>query len=162
MKMIWMIPALLAALSLFVGPALAEKQDEGLNQIQLAQSEEGERQMNQQREKKEKAKRENKKKKKDKRDKDKDKSRDKDKDQDRAKYKDRDDDTIYGNQLMTEQERIEHRERMRAAKTDAERDQIRREHHELMKERGRARGVTLPDEPPTERGGMGQRKGQGR
>jgi len=62
---------------------------------------------------------------------------------------------IYGSQLMTQQERIEHRAKMRAAKTAEEREQIRKEHHEQMKERAKARGVTLPDEPPARGGGMG-------
>ena len=62
---------------------------------------------------------------------------------------------IYGSQLMTKQERIEHRSRMRAAKTAEEREQIRKEYHERMKERARERGITLPDEPPARGGGMG-------
>lgn len=160
MNKIWMIPALLAALSLFAGQAAAESYDGDDKQILIAKSDKSEQKMKQQHEKREKK---DKKKKKDKRDKDKDKGRDKDKDknrdkdrdQDRAKDKDRDGEKIYGNQLMTEQERIEHRERMRAAKTKEEREQIRRDHHRLMKERGRARGITLPDEPPADGGGMG-------
>jgi len=67
--------------------------------------------------------------------------------------------TIYGNQLMTQQERNEYRTKMRAAKTDEEREQIRKEHHERMKERAKAQGVTLPDEPPTRGGGMGPGNG---
>ena len=66
---------------------------------------------------------------------------------------------IYGSQLMTKQERAEHRVEMRAAKTKEEREQIRKEHHERMKERARARGVSLPDEPPARGGGMGPRGG---
>lgn len=62
---------------------------------------------------------------------------------------------IYGSQLMTRQERIEYRNRIRAAKTAQEREQIRKEHHERMKERAKERGVTLPDEPPMPGGGMG-------
>jgi len=62
---------------------------------------------------------------------------------------------IYGSQLMTQQERNEHRTKMRAAKTAEEREQFRKEHHEAMKERAKARGVTLPDEPPARGGGMG-------
>lgn len=62
---------------------------------------------------------------------------------------------IYGAQLMTRQERNEYRARMRAAKTVQEREQIRKEHHERMKERAKERGVTLPDEPPVRGGGMG-------
>lgn len=60
---------------------------------------------------------------------------------------------VYGSQLMTRQERIEHRTKMRAAKTAAEREQIRNEHHERMKERARERGVALPEAPPV--GGVG-------
>lgn len=56
---------------------------------------------------------------------------------------------IYGSQLMTQQERNEYRDRMRAAKTVQEREQIRADHHERMKERAQARGVAIPDEPPT-------------
>ena len=63
---------------------------------------------------------------------------------------------IYGSQLMTRQERTEYRAKMRAAKSAEEREQIRKEHHKLMKERAKERGVTLPDEPPA-RGGMGLR-----
>lgn len=62
---------------------------------------------------------------------------------------------VYGSQLMTRKERSEHRAKMRAAKTSEEREQIRKEHHERMKERARERGVTLPDDPPARGGGMG-------
>ena len=71
---------------------------------------------------------------------------------------------IYGSQLMTRQERLDHRAKMQAAKTAEEREQIRREHHEKMKARAKDRGMTLPDEPPaTGMGkGMGPRGGRGR
>lgn len=62
---------------------------------------------------------------------------------------------IYGSQLMTQQERTEYRAKMSAAKTVEEQEQIRKEHHEQMKERAQAHGVTLPDEPPARGGGMG-------
>ena len=62
---------------------------------------------------------------------------------------------IYGSQLMTQQERAEYRAKMRAAKTAEAREQIRREHHERMRERAEARGLTLPDKPPAIGGGMG-------
>ena len=62
---------------------------------------------------------------------------------------------IYGSQLMTQQERAEYRAKMSAAETVGEQEQIRKEHHEQMKERAQARGVTLPDEPPARGGGMG-------
>ena len=63
--------------------------------------------------------------------------------------------TIYGSQIMTQQERTEYRTKMRAVKTAEEREQIRKEHHERMKERAKAQGITLPDEPPARGGGMG-------
>lgn len=66
---------------------------------------------------------------------------------------------IYGSQLMTQQERNEYRARMRAAKTAEERDRIRKEHHELMMERAKERGVSIPDEPPAMGGGMGPGSG---
>ncbi|MDE2181031.1 MAG: hypothetical protein KGJ40_09325 [candidate division NC10 bacterium] len=62
---------------------------------------------------------------------------------------------VRGSQLMTEEERAEHRKKMRAAKTAEERQQIRKEFHEQMKARAKERGVTLPDEPPAMGGGMG-------
>lgn len=62
---------------------------------------------------------------------------------------------VYGSQIMTPQERAEHRAKMRAAKTAEEREQIRKEHHDRMKIRAKERGVTLPDEPPQGGAGMG-------
>ena len=62
---------------------------------------------------------------------------------------------IYGSQLMTQQERTEYRAKMHAAKTVEEREQVRKEHHERMKELANERGVTLPDEPPAIGGSMG-------
>lgn len=65
-------------------------------------------------------------------------------------------DRIYGSELMTWQERVEYQSRMRAAKTEQEREQIRLEHHHKMQERAKAQGKTLPDKPPADRGhGMG-------
>jgi hypothetical protein len=59
---------------------------------------------------------------------------------------------------MTKQERAEHREKLRAAKTEVQREQIRKEHHKRMLVRAKARGISLPDEPP----GMGhQGRGMG-
>jgi uncharacterized membrane protein YgcG len=68
---------------------------------------------------------------------------------------------IYGSQLMTEQERSQYITRMHAANTAEERQQIREEHHKLMQERAKERGVILPDEPPARGGGMGFGAGQG-
>ena len=69
---------------------------------------------------------------------------------------------IYGSQLMTPEERAEHRAKMRAAKTREEREKIRAEHHQAMQERAKERGVTLPDSPPMhQRRGMGPGMGPG-
>lgn len=69
---------------------------------------------------------------------------------------------MYGSQLMTEQERMEYRNKMRAAKTAQEREKIRREHHESMKVRAKERGVMIPDEPPAKgKGMMGPGSGMG-
>lgn len=67
---------------------------------------------------------------------------------------------IYGSQLMTPQERKEHRAKLRAAKTEQEREQIRIDHHKLMQERAKERGVTLPDAPPMRGKGMGPGSGK--
>ncbi len=58
---------------------------------------------------------------------------------------------IYGSELMTPQERSEYQARMRALKTEQEREAFRLEHHKKMQERAKAQGKTLPDMPP----GMG-------
>ncbi|OIP18803.1 MAG: hypothetical protein AUK53_00800 [Betaproteobacteria bacterium CG2_30_59_46] len=62
---------------------------------------------------------------------------------------------VYGSQLMTQEERVAYRARMRGAKTPEEREKIRAEHHEQMRARAKERGVTLPDMPPAMGGGMG-------
>lgn len=74
--------------------------------------------------------------------------------QDKARVQDR----IYGSQLMTDAERSEYRAKMRSLKTKEERDALRAEHHKLMQERAKERGVTLPDIPP--RQGMHQGRGR--
>ncbi|MDE2233933.1 MAG: hypothetical protein KGK44_00100 [Gammaproteobacteria bacterium] len=58
-------------------------------------------------------------------------------------------DVIYGSQLMTPEERAAYRAKMRAAKTDAERAQIRAQHHKEMQERAKKLGKTLPPAPPS-------------
>ena len=62
---------------------------------------------------------------------------------------------IYGSQLMTQQERLEHRARLQAAKTAEEREQIRKEHHERMQQRAKEKGLRLPEQPAMPAGGMG-------
>lgn len=68
---------------------------------------------------------------------------------------------VYGSQLMTAQERLQYREKMRSLKTNEEREAFRREHHEQMKQRAIERGVELPDMPPAQRQGMMQGQGVG-
>ncbi len=80
-------------------------------------------------------------------------------DQERAQEKVRTQEQAYGSQLMTQQERAEQRDKMRAARTAEEREQIRKEHHERMQERAKERGVALPDEPPARGSRMGSGKG---
>jgi len=70
--------------------------------------------------------------------------------------------TVYGSQLMTEQERIEHRERMRNATSETERQKIRNEHHKRMQKRAKKKGLSLPEEPPKRGQGKGMGKGMGR
>lgn len=68
---------------------------------------------------------------------------------------------VFGWQLMTEQERLEHRQKMQQMKTEEEREAFRREHHEKMQERARQQGVTLPEEPALRGKGMGPGGGMG-
>ena len=55
---------------------------------------------------------------------------------------------IYGSQLMTPAERTEYQTKMRALKTDKERDAFRLDHHDKMSVRAAEKGVTLPNSPP--------------
>lgn len=68
---------------------------------------------------------------------------------------------VYGSQMMTEQERAEHRTLMRGAKTAEEREKIRAEHHEKMMARAKQRGITLPEPPPMRGRGPGAGRGPG-
>jgi hypothetical protein len=56
-------------------------------------------------------------------------------------------DEVYGWQLMSEQERAEHRTKMQNMKTKEERERYRYEHHQKMQQRAKQQGVTLPDMP---------------
>lgn len=69
---------------------------------------------------------------------------------------------VYGSQLMTPEERIEYRNKMRSMKTEQEREAFRLEHHQQMQQRALERGQVLPDMPSHDRGGMGPGSGQGR
>lgn len=77
---------------------------------------------------------------------------------DQMPMRDQDRERIYGYELMTPQERTEYQARMRALKTEQEREALRLEHHKKMQERAQAQGKTLPDMPPA---GMGPGMGPG-
>jgi hypothetical protein len=77
---------------------------------------------------------------------------------DQTQFRDQD---IYGYQMMTPQERDEHRAKLRAAKTNEEREQIRREQHDQMVTRAKERGLQIPDEPPRGAGGRAPGTGAG-
>ena len=62
---------------------------------------------------------------------------------------------IYGGHLMTQQERVEHRAKMRAAKTAADRERIRDEHYQQIRQRAKARGMVLPNRPSGRGRGLG-------
>jgi len=81
-----------------------------------------------------------------------------DQDRDRDQLQERDQ---YGWQLMTPQERIEHREKIRSMKTEQEREAYRQQHHEKMQQRAKEKGVTLPDKPQPRGQGMGNGPGNG-
>lgn len=63
--------------------------------------------------------------------------------------------SFFGPQLLTEEEQVAYRARIRSAKTPQEREAIRTEHYELMKLRAREKGVALPEKRPPVGGGMG-------
>lgn len=91
-------------------------------------------------------------------------------DQDRVQQQVQTNEQIYGSQLMTTQERAEYRASMRNATTVEERERIRNEHHERMRERAEEQGYSLPDQPRDRGmswgtgsgGGMGPGGGMGR
>jgi len=68
---------------------------------------------------------------------------------------------VYGRELMTEQERLEERQKMRTM-SDAEREQYRIEKHERMKERAKEQGKEIPDEVGERGKGLQQGDGPGR
>jgi hypothetical protein len=70
-------------------------------------------------------------------------------------------DTVYGRDLMTERERIEHQEKMRSFGTEDERELYRKQHHEQMRKRAEERGMKLPDSPDLKHDGMGRSGGMG-
>jgi len=70
--------------------------------------------------------------------------------------------SVYGWNMMTEQERIQHRETMHNFKTNEERERYRIEHHKRMQERAKERGLSMPAMPRDRMGtGMGSGMGSG-
>ena len=70
--------------------------------------------------------------------------------------------SVYGWNMMTEQERIDHREILRNLKTTEERERYRIEHHNKMQQRANEMGMTVPDMPRhrmREDSGMGSGSG---
>lgn len=69
---------------------------------------------------------------------------------------------LRGSQLMTDQEKAEQRVKMRSA-TAQEKEMIRQENHERMRQRAEEKGVPISDQVPRERGRVNQqdRPGQG-
>lgn len=63
--------------------------------------------------------------------------------------------SFFGPQLLTEEEQVAYRARIRNAKTPQESEAIRTEHYELMKVRAKEKGVALPEKRPPVGGGMG-------
>ena len=57
---------------------------------------------------------------------------------------------VYGWELMSDEERREHRLQMRSLKTQEERERYRQEHHRKMQQRAREMGVELPEEDKVE------------
>jgi len=69
---------------------------------------------------------------------------------------------VRGSQVMTREERIEHRRKLRQTRTKEEREQVRKEEHERLKKRAKEQGKQMPDQPPAQGGGMGPGGGMGR
>jgi sialic acid synthase SpsE len=66
-----------------------------------------------------------------------------------------------GRQLMTPEEQNEQRTKMRNASSADERKELRKTHHEAMKEKAKEKGVAIPDNPPVRGQGMGAGQGGG-
>jgi hypothetical protein len=69
------------------------------------------------------------------------------------------DDTLPGIELLTPQEQVEYRQRMRGMASVGEQDQIRRRYEALIRQRAKAQGVTLPGQPQTSPGARSDGKG---
>lgn len=76
-------------------------------------------------------------------DRDREQLQEQDKDGDKDKLRDRT--QVYGWQLMTAEERIQHRNKMRNMTSPQEREQYLKQHHKRMQERAEEAGVSLPE-----------------
>ena len=56
-------------------------------------------------------------------------------------------DDLPGIELLTTQEQVEYRQRMRGMASAGEQDQIRHRYEALIRQRAKAQGVTLPGQP---------------
>jgi hypothetical protein len=85
--------------------------------------------------------------------------------QEQSQVMEQEQEQMFGSQLMTPEERIEHRDNIRGLKTQEEREAFRLEHHKKMMERAKEKGITLPETPPAggratcPKGGAGPRGG---
>lgn len=68
---------------------------------------------------------------------------------------------IFGSQLMTPEARVQHRDRLRNAENEADREKIRSEHHEQMRIRAEQQGIVLPEQVPAYAPGRGMGPGGG-
>ncbi len=68
---------------------------------------------------------------------------------------------VRGRDLMSPEERAQHREKMRSMKTEDERKAYQEEQHRKMQERAKEQGLTLPDQPGQGPGRGGGRQGRG-
>ena len=66
---------------------------------------------------------------------------------------------LWGQEMLTEQERNQFHTRMQNAQSEQERLQIREEHQAVIRQRAQERGIKVP---PGAGQGMGQGMGQGR
>ncbi len=70
-------------------------------------------------------------------------------------------DDLPGIELLTSQEQVEYRQRMRGMLSAGEQDRIRRRYEALIRQRAKAQGVTLPGQPQTAPGPGPDGKGSG-
>ena len=70
-------------------------------------------------------------------------------------------DQVYGWQMMSEQERQEHRTKMQNMNTEEERNRYRMEHRKMMEQRAKEQGKSLSDMPRNRHNMMDERGSDG-